>query len=115
MPLKLGAPGSEESQARGCAQGLFRYSGTIEVLSSSETPSLSGRVVVQLRERRQWDSDLWWHSCVCVSVVVPHGGSLGDQLLRWCACEACGLGFTVIEWTNGAVVSSSYRDLQQLS
>ncbi|MQL95310.1 hypothetical protein Taro_027970 [Colocasia esculenta] len=56
--VKLGAPGSEESQARECARGLSRYSGTVEVLSSSWTPSLSGRVVVQLRERRQWDSDL---------------------------------------------------------
>ncbi|MQL71427.1 hypothetical protein Taro_003754 [Colocasia esculenta] len=30
---------------------------------------------------------------------------LGGLLLRWCACEACGLGFLVIEWINGAVVS----------
>ncbi|MQM14910.1 hypothetical protein Taro_047847 [Colocasia esculenta] len=55
----------------------------------------------------------WWY-------LVVVGGEveilcLGDQLLRWCAYEACGLGFTVIEWSNGAVVSSSFRDLQQLS
>ncbi|MQM09344.1 hypothetical protein Taro_042210 [Colocasia esculenta] len=46
------------SQAPVCARGLSRCSGTVEVLSSSWTPSLSGRVVVRLRERRQWDSDL---------------------------------------------------------
>ncbi|MQL98835.1 hypothetical protein Taro_031551 [Colocasia esculenta] len=39
---------------------------------------------------------------------------LGDQLLRWCACEACGLGFMVIEWINGVVVSSSFRDSSYL-
>ncbi|MQM00750.1 hypothetical protein Taro_033491 [Colocasia esculenta] len=33
-------------------------SGTVEVLSASWTPSFSGRVVVRLRERRQWDSDI---------------------------------------------------------
>ncbi|MQL91085.1 hypothetical protein Taro_023690 [Colocasia esculenta] len=33
---------------------------------------------------------------------------LGDQLLSWCACEVCGLGFTVIEWINDDVVSSSF-------
>ncbi|MQM07502.1 hypothetical protein Taro_040340 [Colocasia esculenta] len=57
MPLQLGAPGFEESQTRECARGLSRYSGTVEVLSSSWTPSLLGRVVVRLRKRRQWDSD----------------------------------------------------------
>ncbi|MQM06304.1 hypothetical protein Taro_039124, partial [Colocasia esculenta] len=57
LPLQLGAPVSKVSQARGSARGLSRYSGTVRVLSSSWTPSLSGRVVVRLRERRQWDSD----------------------------------------------------------
>ncbi|MQM21914.1 hypothetical protein Taro_054961 [Colocasia esculenta] len=56
--IKLRAPGSKVSQARGSARGLSRYSGTVRVLSSSWTPSLSGRVAVRLRERRQWDSDL---------------------------------------------------------
>ncbi|MQL89155.1 hypothetical protein Taro_021723 [Colocasia esculenta] len=50
----LGAPGSEVSQARGSARGLSRYSGTVRVLSSSWTPSLSRRVAVRMRERRQW-------------------------------------------------------------
>ncbi|MQL71042.1 hypothetical protein Taro_003382 [Colocasia esculenta] len=53
LPLQLGAPGSEVSQARGCARGLSRYSGTVRVLSSSWTPSLSRRVVFRLRERWQ--------------------------------------------------------------
>ncbi|MQL71722.1 hypothetical protein Taro_004030 [Colocasia esculenta] len=35
--------------------------------------------------------------------------SLGDQLLRWCACEACGLGFTVIEQTSSMVLDHSRR------
>ncbi|MQL71426.1 hypothetical protein Taro_003755 [Colocasia esculenta] len=54
----VGYPRFCVSQARECARGLSRCSGTVEVLSSSWTPSLSGRVVVRLRERRQWDSDL---------------------------------------------------------
>ncbi|MQL77511.1 hypothetical protein Taro_009936 [Colocasia esculenta] len=57
----VGSPRFCVSQARECARGLSRCNGTVEVLSSSWTPSLSGRVVVRLRERRQWDSDLlWW-------------------------------------------------------
>ncbi|MQL68722.1 hypothetical protein Taro_001022 [Colocasia esculenta] len=57
----VGYPRFCVSQARECARALSRCSGTVEVLSSSWTPSLSGRVVVRLRERRQWDSDLlWW-------------------------------------------------------
>ncbi|MQL69207.1 hypothetical protein Taro_001490 [Colocasia esculenta] len=57
LPLQLGVPGSEVSQARGSARGLSRYSGTVRFFSSSWTLSLSGRVAVRLRERRQWDSD----------------------------------------------------------
>ncbi|MQL71423.1 hypothetical protein Taro_003766, partial [Colocasia esculenta] len=49
----VGIPRFCVSQARECARGLSRYSGTVEVLSSSWTPSLSGRVVVRLRKRRQ--------------------------------------------------------------
>ncbi|MQL82730.1 hypothetical protein Taro_015208, partial [Colocasia esculenta] len=57
----VGSPRFCVSQARECARGLSRCSGTVEFLSSSWTPSLSGRVVVWLRERRLWDSDLlWW-------------------------------------------------------
>ncbi|MQM02661.1 hypothetical protein Taro_035431 [Colocasia esculenta] len=94
----VGCPRFCVSQAPVCARGLSRYSGTVEVLSSSWTPSLSERVVVRLRERQQRTATLvgpyvrdyetervlawltgcgvlwWWHSCVCVSVVVPHGG-----------------------------------------
>ncbi|MQM11136.1 hypothetical protein Taro_044039 [Colocasia esculenta] len=66
LPLKLGAPGSEVSQTRGCARRLSRYSGTVGVLSSSWTPSLSRRVVVRLRERRQ-----------------------GQRLVRVCCLVAC--------------------------
>ncbi|MQL94008.1 hypothetical protein Taro_026657 [Colocasia esculenta] len=51
----VGCPKFCVSQAPVCARGLSRYSGTDEVLLSSWTPSLSGRVVVRLRERR-----LWW-------------------------------------------------------
>ncbi|MQM09817.1 hypothetical protein Taro_042692 [Colocasia esculenta] len=154
---EVGSPRFCVSQARECARGLSRCSGTVEVLSSSWTPSLSGRVVVRLRERRQWDSDLlWWFGWspqffgftyvvelqldftsvtarlrvvvlladVCHgvgTVVVEVGGEvevmcLGDQLLlRWCACETCGLGFMVIEWINGVVVSSSFRGLALVS
>ncbi|MQM10734.1 hypothetical protein Taro_043632 [Colocasia esculenta] len=57
LPLQLGAPSFDVSQACGCARGLSRYSGTVRVLSPSLTPSLSGRVAVRLRERRQWDND----------------------------------------------------------
>ncbi|MQM07702.1 hypothetical protein Taro_040544 [Colocasia esculenta] len=58
---EVGSPRFCVSQSPVCAQGLSRCSGTVEVLSSSWTPLLSGRVVVRLRERRQWDSDLlWW-------------------------------------------------------
>ncbi|MQL96580.1 hypothetical protein Taro_029259, partial [Colocasia esculenta] len=62
------------SHARECARGLSRCSGTVEVLSSSWTPSLSGRVVVRLRERRQWDSDLVYRWCRmrrCCDRFVP--------------------------------------------
>ncbi|MQL76850.1 hypothetical protein Taro_009242 [Colocasia esculenta] len=56
----LGAPGSEVSQARGCARGLSRYSGIVRVLSSFWTPSLLRRVVIRLRERRQGQRLVWW-------------------------------------------------------
>ncbi|MQL82192.1 hypothetical protein Taro_014666 [Colocasia esculenta] len=57
----VGSPRFCVSQAPVCALGLSWCNGTVKVLSSSWTPSLSGRVVVRLRERRQSDSDLlWW-------------------------------------------------------
>ncbi|MQL96368.1 hypothetical protein Taro_029046 [Colocasia esculenta] len=129
-------------------------SGTIEVLSSSWTPSLSGRVVVRLRERRQGTVTccgglVGLHNSLALLVVVERqldltsviarlrgcnvcwlwfypssgivvfvfqwwylvvvGGEvevlrLGDQLLRWCAREAYGLGFTVFGQTSSVVL-----------
>ncbi|MQL68990.1 hypothetical protein Taro_001264 [Colocasia esculenta] len=64
----------------------------------------------------------WRHEPV-VFVVCPGGSTvvfvfcgggevevvcLGDQLLRWCACEACGLGFPVISGPAGRVRSARW-------
>ncbi|MQL80504.1 hypothetical protein Taro_012953 [Colocasia esculenta] len=39
LPLQLGAPGFEVSQARGCARGLSWYSGTVRVRESRRLPN----------------------------------------------------------------------------
>ncbi|MQL71823.1 hypothetical protein Taro_004178 [Colocasia esculenta] len=71
----IGSPRFCVSQAPVCAWGLSRYSDTVEVLSSSWTPSLSGRVVVRLRERRQGTAtccggSVGLHSSLSLLVVV---------------------------------------------
>ncbi|MQL98689.1 hypothetical protein Taro_031403 [Colocasia esculenta] len=106
MPLQLGAPGSEVSQARECARGLSQYSGTVEVLSSSWTPSLLGRVVVQLRERWQWDSDLlWWFgwspqffgfTCVVERQLDPTSVTARLRVVVLCVEVCHGVGTVVI-------------------
>ncbi|MQM15691.1 hypothetical protein Taro_048642 [Colocasia esculenta] len=102
LPLQLGAPGSKVCQVRGCARGLSRYSGTVRVLSSSWTPSLSGRVAIQQRERRQWDSDFVLvvggtdtsrrTGPQLVLFPVPHFRELRPESLKTCVndipCEA---------------------------
>ncbi|MQL96575.1 hypothetical protein Taro_029257, partial [Colocasia esculenta] len=124
---EVGSPRFCVSQAPECARGLSRCSGTVEVLSSSWTPSLSGRVVVRLRERRQWDNDLaavglYVRNCeterlflccvvrralVVVSpVVVCHGvgtvvvvvGVEVELCSVGVVCEACSLGNALPVW-----------------
>ncbi|MQL91283.1 hypothetical protein Taro_023899 [Colocasia esculenta] len=45
---------------------------------------------------------VWWYLVVVGGEVEVM--RLGDQLLRWCACEACGLGFTDIGQTCSVVL-----------
>ncbi|MQM20470.1 hypothetical protein Taro_053492 [Colocasia esculenta] len=53
-----------------------------------------GTVVVVVSERRLTGCGLTGYGVPC----------LGDQLLRWCACEAYGLGFLVIGQTSSVVL-----------
>ncbi|MQL69149.1 hypothetical protein Taro_001459 [Colocasia esculenta] len=72
------------SQARVCARGLSWYSGIVEVLSSSWTPSFSGRVVVRLRERRQR------------AATLPHFRELGPESLKVPGMGLQGLDLTSV-------------------
>ncbi|MQM22532.1 hypothetical protein Taro_055585 [Colocasia esculenta] len=123
----VGCPRFCVSQARECAQGLSRCSGTVEVLSSSWTPSLSGKVVVRLRERRERrltscgllgsGVPSWWHSCVCVPswflVVVGAGFSWAVTLTpllpsaRGSSSRELGVGQVAEAAVAPCVVSSS--------
>ncbi|MQL87552.1 hypothetical protein Taro_020096, partial [Colocasia esculenta] len=62
----VGSPRFQGEPSTWVCSGLSRYSGTVRVLSSSWTPSLSRRVVVRLRERLQ-----------------------GQRLVRVCCLVAC--------------------------
>ncbi|MQM11805.1 hypothetical protein Taro_044716 [Colocasia esculenta] len=119
----VGSPRFCVSQARECTRGLSGCSGTVEVLSSFWTPSLSGRVVIRLRERRQWYNDLlWWFgwspqffgfTCVVepqldLTSMTARLRVSGDSLIVVCLVVVCPRGGTVVfVFRGGRVLNAS--------